>query len=235
MPTYRFADVTVRLCSLSPSAQAFLKEYRVDSDAIDEEFDITDTDLKAEACLAPTAPRGLLEVTAVLRKLASVLLARYDGFMLHAATVVYNGNAYAFVAPSGTGKTTHCRLWLDMFGDNAFILNGDKQLIRKQGGHFVAYGNPWNGKEGYGEAGCYPLGGVFLLRRAAKNSLSAVDATEALAALMSAAAVTKSKDARLRMLELLTDLIETVTVHALYANMQPDAVLTALSGLEEST
>ncbi len=234
MSVYTFADVHVRLPSLSPFAMHFFQEYRADSDHFDEELTITQEDLAAEAILAPLAPREVLEITVVLRKFANRLLMRYDGFMLHAATVVYGGKAYAFAAPSGTGKTTHCRLWLDVLGDDARILNGDKLLLRKQGDRFFAYGNPWNGKEGYGERGCYPLGGVFLLHRATENTVSPTTSSEALAALLSASAVSKSGADRLQILALLDCLIQHVGVRNVYANMTHDAVYTVLRELEDS-
>ena len=234
MPTYNFADIMVHLSSLSPFATELFKDYRVDTDAYDEDLSLCDADLALEATLTPAASHGLLEVTAVLRKLAAVLLVRYDGCMLHAATVVYNGKAYAFVAPSGTGKTTHCRLWLDVLGDHAHILNGDKLLLRRSEDQFLAYGNPWNGKEGFGEQGCYPLGGVFFLHRAAENRVCRIHDTDALPLLLAAIAAPKQADARLRLLELMDRFTQSIPLFSLHVNRHPDAVYTALSALEES-
>ncbi len=233
MAHYRIADVTVRLAGLSPFAREFLKDYRVDGDVFDEDLSLTAADFETEAAIAPTAPREVLEITAVLRKVAAMLLGRYDGCMLHAATIVYGGKAYAFVAPSGSGKTTHCRLWLEVLSEHARILNGDKLLLRRDGDRFLAYGNPWNGKEGYGERGCYPLGGVFLLHRAAENTLCPVSPTDALAALLPAVAVSKDAAARLQALALLDALVSSGNIRALYVNRQPEAVFTVLGGLEE--
>ena len=227
MPLYRFADVTVHIPSVSPFAAAFFEDYRVQAASFDEEIVLTDADIENEASFA-ASPREILEITAVLRRFSAILLARYDGCMLHAATVVHNGKAYAFVAPSGTGKTTQCRLWCDVFGEDTRILNGDKLLIRKQGDRILAYGNPWRGKEHYGENGCYPLGGIYLLHRATVNSRCAVQPKDALGALLSAVAVSKDGQARMRLLALLADVLTCVPIYDLYANRQPDAVYTAL-------
>ena len=61
-------------------------------------------------------------------------LPRYDAFWLHASVVEKDGAAYAFTAPSGYGKSTHTRLWLEAFGDRVRIINGDNPIIRLQNG-----------------------------------------------------------------------------------------------------
>ena len=234
MPTYRFADVKVRIGALSSFANTLFEEYRADEDAFDEDLSIDESDIDIEAAVLH-APREVLEVRAVLRKLAALLPARYDGFVLHASSVVYDGKAYAFVAPPGTGKTTHARVWVETLGDNARILNGDRLLVRWIGDRFLAYGNPWKGKEGLGEKGSYPLGGVYFLSRAEQNTLAPIAPMTALTALMSASAVSKHADERFLLLGLLDKLLKHVPYSALSVNRRPDAVLTALSGLEEST
>ena len=74
----------------------------------------------------------------------------YDMFLMHAAVVAVDGVAYIFTAPSGTGKTTHTMLWKKHFGDRAVIVNGDKPLIRLQGGKVYVCSTPWKGKEELG-------------------------------------------------------------------------------------
>ena len=77
-------------------------------------------------------------------------LPEYDAFLLHSAVVEVDGNAYAFVAPSGTGKSTHVALWCDYFGNRARVINGDKPIVRlSNDGRVYVYGTPWCGKEGY--------------------------------------------------------------------------------------
>lgn len=41
-----------------------------------------------------------------------------------------DGKAYMFSAPSGTGKSTHAKLWRDCFGDRVTMINDDKPLIK---------------------------------------------------------------------------------------------------------
>lgn len=64
---------------------------------------------------------------------------------MHGTVVDHNGQAYMFTAPSGTGKTTHAKLWLDNLPD-AFIVNGDKPFIIAGDEQPKACGTPWAGK-----------------------------------------------------------------------------------------
>jgi len=74
-------------------------------------------------------------------------LLGYDGLMLHASAVAYEGYAYLFSAPCGTGKSTHARQWQEHFGsDQVQIINDDKPAIRLIDNIFQVFGTPWSGK-----------------------------------------------------------------------------------------
>lgn len=68
---------------------------------------------------------AFLELTAVQRKIAEELF-RYDTMLFHGSVVAVDGAAYLFTAKSGTGKSTHTRLWREMLGDRAVMVNNDK-------------------------------------------------------------------------------------------------------------
>ena len=61
----------------------------------------------------------------------------FDGFVFHGAAVEVNGKAYVFTAPSGTGKSTHIKLWMDALGEKVRVINGDKPILRKKDGGFI--------------------------------------------------------------------------------------------------
>ena len=95
---------------------------------------------------------------------------------LHCALVEYNGMSIAICAPSGTGKTTHARLWRDH--KNALILNGDRALCRREKGKWIAYGSPWSGTSGEQVNRHAPLKALVILERAEKNSVIRLKNTE---------------------------------------------------------
>lgn len=71
----------------------------------------------------------MLEETAVYRKIADKMVD-YDTFVFHGSVIAVEGQAYLFTAKSGTGKSTHTRLWREMLGDKAVMVNDDKPMLR---------------------------------------------------------------------------------------------------------
>jgi len=109
-----------------------------------------------------------LERTAIQRQVADYLLSR-DTLMLHGSTVAVDGKAYLFTAPCGTGKSTHTRLWRELFGTRAVMVNDDKPFLRLTPDEVLAYGSPWSGKHGLASNICVPLAGICLLHRGQEN------------------------------------------------------------------
>lgn len=99
------------------------------------------------------------------------------------SSVVYNGGkGYLFMGRSGTGKSTHSRLWLKHIPDSV-LMNDDNPVVRMVGGKAMVYGSPWSGK-----TACYrnmsaPVGGFVRLRQAKENSIGPLGVVEAYASL----------------------------------------------------
>lgn len=110
-------------------------------------------------------------------------LLLYDGFQLHASSVILNGKAFLFSAPCGTGKSTHTAKWVRIFG--ARYLNDDKPAVRLVDGKWMAYGTPWSGKYDLSSPEGFPLGGVAFLKRGDENKIRPMTPAEAVPFLFS--------------------------------------------------
>lgn len=111
---------------------------------------------------------GYLEFYAIHRKICE-FMPFFDTFLMHGSVVSYQGKAYMFTAPSGTGKTTRTSLWLQEF-PGSIVVNGDKPFIRVMKDCVLAYGSPWCGKEGWNTNIGVPLQAIFLLERSDTDS-----------------------------------------------------------------
>ena len=109
----------------------------------------------------------------------SVALLAHSGLHLHASAVALDGKAYLFSAPSGTGKSTHTRLWQQVFGEDAQVFNDDKPALRYVDGRWYAYGTPWCGKDGIHQNKKIPLGGICFLKQANENRIRRLNPPEA--------------------------------------------------------
>lgn len=93
---------------------------------------VTPADIAHERELSPDDEEwadDYLETLVVLRRIAEFAPSR-DTLLMHGAVIEYDGRAYLFTAPSGTGKSTHIRLWRRFLGDAVQVVNGDKPLVR---------------------------------------------------------------------------------------------------------
>lgn len=111
-------------------------------------------------------------------------LLYHEGMMLHASAVAYDGRAYLFSGPSGVGKTTHTKLWQQIFGDEAVVINDDKPALRFRDGRWYAYGTPWCGKDGINLNRKVPLAGICFLEQGEENSVSLLSAKDAIPLIM---------------------------------------------------
>ena len=111
-----------------------------------------------------------LERTVIQEKIAEKLLER-NALLLHGSTVAVDGQAYLFTAPCGTGKSTHTRLWREVFRDRAVMVNDDKVFLQLRQDGVWACGSPWTGKHGIGNNISVPLKGICFLQRGAENRI----------------------------------------------------------------
>ena len=160
-------------------------------------------------------------------------LLDFDGMLLHASAVMIEGKAYLFTAPSGTGKSTHTKLWLQVFGDKAAILNDDKPALRLEEGIWYAYGTPWSGKTDRSINAKVPLAGICVLTRGEENVIAPYTGVKAIHDILEQ--TKRSANARFmeKLLNLMDRLVSTVPIWKLQCNMDPQAAVvsyTAMSG-----
>lgn len=104
--------------------------------------------------------------------------------LFHAAAVSLEGRGYMFLGKSGTGKSTHARLWLQNIPGTE-LMNDDNPAVRiKTDGTAVVYGTPWSGKTPCYRNICAPIGGIVLLSQAPYNKIVRLNGIGAYAAVV---------------------------------------------------
>ena len=176
----KIADLTVEIPEaggLAPRCRDYLTSETVRADIIIR------TERYHRGRYGPDVPEESIAYMESGRQFASQLL-HYDGFYLHASAVEVDGKAYLFSAPSGTGKSTHTRLWQQMFREKADIFNDDKPALRYLDGTWYAYGTPWCGKDGINLNRKVPVAGICFLKQAPHNQIRALSSEEAIPRLL---------------------------------------------------
>lgn len=101
---------------------------------------------------------------------------------IHSSTIVCNGRANLFLGESGTGKSTHTRLWLSNI-QGSRLLNDDSPIISVENGRVMVYGSPWSGKTAcYHNVG-FPVNAFVRLRQEKQNVITKLNVFQAFAAL----------------------------------------------------
>ena len=178
-------------------------------------------------------PDDYLETLAVYREIAMEML-RYDTVLMHGAVVgIRNGTegkAVLFTAQSGVGKTTHLRLWLDQI-PGAFVVNGDKPLLRFRDGNWQACGTPWAGKEGMQTNAILPLSAICFLERGNQNMIERVSFMECYPLLLQQIYRSSDPEKIVKTMELLKKIGEVVPLYRLKCTMEKEAAWVAYEGI----
>jgi hypothetical protein len=136
--------------------------------------------------------------------------------LIHASVVSCHGNGYVFLGKSGTGKSTHSRLWLAHI-KGAALLNDDNPAIRlEEDGQTYVYGTPWSGKTDCYKSMKVPVQAFVRLKQATKNQITEKKGMDAFIGLLpSCTAIRWNKMLFTKM----TDTVETIVKQVLVAEL----------------
>ena len=195
---------------------------------------VTDEDIKEERSQSEQ-PHGsfsdrYLETLVAYRKICEALL-QYNTFLMHGAAIAVGSQAFLFTAASGTGKTTHVRKWLENL-DEAYVVNGDKPLIRITDREAIVCGTPWCGKERMGNNTMVPLKAVVLMERGEDNTIREISFGEAFPFLLQQTYQMDDAEMTRKVLALLSQLKGRMLFYRfIFNNMKDDAFSVAYNVL----
>lgn len=147
---------------------------------------------------------------------------------IHTSTIEYGDRAVLFLGESGTGKSTHTRLWRENI-EGAQLLNDDSPIIRIVDGQAVVYGSPWSGKTPCYRNDHFQLAACVRLSQAPHNRIKRLGVLAAYAAIHPSCPPEFAYDERLYdfVSEFISDILTTVPVYHL--ECLPDADAARLS------
>lgn len=161
------------------------------------------------------------------------MLLPWGRLILHASAVLYEGNAYVFCAPSGTGKSTHAALWQNYFG--AKVLNGDKVVLYATQQGVMASGSPIAGSSGIYCKDTASVAAVYLLKQGPQNVIAPVSRRAAALSLYGLAV--KSEDDPIynsKLLDLAVSLEKQLKIYTLECLPEKSAVECILNNRKDN-
>ncbi len=147
---------------------------------------------------------------------------------IHSSVIEWGDGAALFLGESGTGKSTHTRLWREHIA-GVRLLNDDSPILRVKEGEVRVYGSPWSGK-----TSCYrdiwrPVRGFVRLSQAPHNLLRRLPVIAAIGALLPSCPPSFAFDEGLQdaICDTLSDCIARIPVYHL--ECLPDAAAAELA------
>ena len=147
----------------------------------------------------------------------------YDTLLFHGSTIAVDNEAYLFTAKSGTGKSTHTRLWREMLGEKAIMVNDDKPFLKITEDGVIACGSPWNGKHRLGNNIQVPLKAICILERGEENSIQEITPKEALMMLIQQSSRPEDPKKMGKYLDLIDRLAQNVKLYKMRCTISPEA------------
>ena len=232
----KIAGHTAKVVSLFESTPQYFRPYLCEDmpefsvTVTRENIDFEQADLLAEAHRDGFRPRvftdPFLERAAIQRAFAEFLID-HNTLLFHGSGISVDGEGFLFTAHSGTGKSTHTRLWRQVFGERAVMVNDDKPFLEIKSDGVWLHGSPWSGKHGLDSNICVPLKGLCILERGKENTIRPATMEETLPMLKKQAYEPLAENAATAFLELVNALSEQVPLWKLVCNKDPDAATVA--------
>ncbi|MBR6274477.1 MAG: hypothetical protein IKR27_05655 [Lachnospiraceae bacterium] len=239
---YKIADKIIEIESLYARVHEYCKDYLVSGQAHDFSVKTTPEDIvyerernertaELEGRRKYNSSDEYLEELAVYRKIAEKM-PDYDTFLFHGSCVAVDNEAYLFAAVSGTGKSTHARLWREYLGERAVMVNDDKPLIRVNESGVTVFGTPYNGKHRLGSNISVPLKAVCILTRDETNHIEKITKQQAYATLLQQTYRPADPLQLAKTMSLLDRLSDRVKLYLLGCNMDIEAAKISYEGMK---
>lgn len=238
--TIALAGKNIAITPIHPVLRKFCAEYLTEEKP-DFSIAVTQNDIEFERAKSAREdevegipirefPDAYLESLAIYRKIAEKMLD-CDTILFHGSAISVDGQGYLFTAKSGTGKSTHTRLWRELFGERAITVNDDKPLLKIEEDRVLVCGTPWDGKHRISTNIMVPLKGLCILTRAAENHIRRISPMEAMPMLLQQSHRSADPASVVKLLGLLDKMSKNTGLYCLGCNMDPEAAKVAYEGM----
>ena len=218
------AGLTVKIKHKHNTVSAHCRNYTVDAAGEPDIVAVTSQELiDAEKSAADFPCSDAYCEDICLYRAIAEKMPIFDRVVFHGASVEVDGKGYIFTAPSGTGKTTHVRLWLEYFADKVQIINGDKPILRLDNDKVSVCSTPWAGKEGLERNTEAPLHAIILIKRSTENKITRISPKDYFSELARQFYLPRSAQARLKTLDIIDKILSDVPIYLLECDISRDA------------
>ena len=231
---YRIADKIISIESIHQKVHDYCRDYRTQNAVPDFYVTISQQDIDiARSKVKHDYPYSdaYLEEIAVHRKIAE-RMPSFSTILMHGSVLAVDGRGYMFTASSGTGKSTHARLWRELLGEKVTMINDDKPFVRISDGYAEVFGTPYNGKHRLGANTSAPLKAICILERSEYNHIARISPKEAYTMIIQQTYRPRDTAMLVKTLELVDALMNAVEFYRLGCNMDIQAAELAYNAMK---
>lgn len=235
MADYLIADIFVQMHAKYDFTQNLAKPYLYtesyrQTSALNStpmRLQLRDAFLQQKITENPHLPPEMVEHIYLAYKFALSAL-EYDCVNWHASAIMYKNKAYLFSAPANGGKSTHTKLWRQVFGTQAVqIINDDKPAIRLVQNTLYVYGTPFSGGTALNTNIKAPLGAVVFLKKSNRNTVRKVGGKEILPLFLDGFPRNLSAKRTEKVLDLAQQIVETIPCYSMECTQSEEAAVIA--------
>lgn len=225
MSIYKIVDLNIKMKPLHNPLKTQIKPYLTKDKFIDHEIPNIEKEVKEYHKTKPHLSIGEAEYI-MYGSYFYTLLIKHQAILLHSSAVTLNNETYLFSAPSGTGKSTHAKLWLKVFKD-AYILNDDKPALKFKNKKLYAYGTPFSGKTNLNVNTKSKVKAIYFIERSKNNWIKKLNSKDALTYLLSETVRSKRLKLMSETLLIIENIIKTIPIYKMGINISKEAVIMA--------
>ena len=230
----KIAELIIRIDNKYEYVSNFCEQYKVKTEKEDFAVSATEEEILKEQRIGMVYSAAYCESLCLYRGICLKIIS-YDAFLMHSAVLEMDGEAYVFAAKSGTGKTTHLKLWMQEFGDRVRVVNGDKPVYRFLDGVLYAFGTPWCGKEELGNNIKSPVKGIAFLEQSPENSIRRMGGEEVVGRIFHQLLMPCEEETVTYFLKIIDQVITGVRCYLLRCNVLQESARIAYQAMKEQT
>lgn len=161
-------------------------------------------------------------------------IVRHNCLKVHASVIEYQGSALLFFGVSGTGKSTHSRLW-QQYIPGCTLLNDDEPTLRiEEDGSIRVYGAPWSGSTPCYKNHSAQVAGIVHLYQHPENKLTRLKGYDAFSSLLTSSSIMRTDEENKNFsMDLVIKMINKVPLYRLDCRPDEEAVSLTFSIMKE--
>lgn len=170
-------------CHFGRSASGYLFYMESRKDGRQAIFLKDDASVDVQTNLSPDDPDASALLRFGLWMMFGVAINPHHRVAVHSSVIRWREGAVMFLGESGTGKSTHTRLWRQHI-PGAQLLNDDSPIVGMHDGVPTVFGSPWSGKTPCYKNESYPIRAIVRLSQAPHNRIRRLPVISAIGALL---------------------------------------------------